>query len=1233
MKLHDFSARNRIWTILLAAVFLGPHLSLAQDRIDPGNQVPDLILRGLDEDSPKLNDKAYQPLEKLPEIEKPKSPEKPDELHPQAVRAFEQGLELFKQQDYLGAINKYERAVGFNPRSAALHRALALVYERLPNYAKAFEHVQKAVSLAGDDLKAQLLYGAIALRRKQTQTAIEAFRTALITSEASPENPQAALALLQLASALEKQGYYQAASDAYAKLSQWVDKHGQKYAQTEALQTVVVRPEILWINQGLLQLKLGKYAQAAELLSKAQKRDRSNRGVSISLLVALVRGKKLDEAQQHLLNMLDEPALAEVAAKVAPTLIEKTANPQLPLQIWNKAKTKEAGTSDLALALAASCRRLDKPEHALKILEEALEMHPGRTELAQQLAETYARMGRHLEAMQRFAVLIRQNPGTDRALRRAIALVAGDQPKPELFQAVKEKAQGLDPAPRSGLYYVAGRLAQQMDQSEKAAQLFQQAIQADAGMLPAYEAIVELHVAKGQYQEAEKLLERLAGEAQGHFPLYLAGKLRLRRGDAAGALELLQKAHESNPRHVETKVLLAKVYVRTGRKYEAGQMFLSAASLAPGDPGVAKPMIHHYLRRRRFNEALSAATNLIDNAPESPKALALLAEAAYAAGQDRKGDDALADLREIAPDSIELQVIELYKKRSKQPGMLDKKTWDEYVNRLNVLTFADPDHVGAQAMLADLFGDHAKYDLAATIYSELSKRTWQRPDIVLQEAVAFLRAGKPEKACKALERLLANDPESYSGKRLYLDSLLRRKEYKQAAQTLGKWLDASEPDPLAVWYRWSLIDVLDRAKDYDAAIEALNEWMKEDASFQSEKRTEWIRLQVDAGRYDQAVSTVTEWAKHLEERAGQAEDLDTRSELLNSKSLLRRALVYNLVDADENQRALKLLDEWIGDKTDPSVEPLRTLRIVMLGEMDQVKEASRLALEWIRNDATALAPRQALISVLSQEDKHAEAAELLDRWEAELKKIAADDPSRADVAQVGLDWISHAKIANAIGADDYKRALEQVEKLLKESPDDGELLQLKATCLGELGKSDAQTDILERLLAQNPNDPLTNNNLGYYYADRGENLARAEQLIRKSLEREPGSTATQDSLGWVLYKQGRFSSAGEIFLQIMQSGKEHLELSEPDMPSNVHAIIFDHAGDTFYRLGWPELATEAWSLALKAARRAERKSSDLTYVRTKTPGKIEAVKADGQPAVADYDEDYLKENPETPDAP
>ena len=60
-----------------------------------------------------------------------------------------------------------------------------------------------------------------------------------------------------------------------------------------------------------------------------------------------------------------------------------------------------------------------------------------------------------------------------------------------------------------------------------------------------------------------------------------------------------------------------------------------------------------------------------------------------------------------------------------------------------------------------------------------------------------------------------------------------------------------------------------------------------------------------------------------------------------------------------------------------------------------------------------------------------------------------------------------------------------------------------------------------------PNSALSLNALGYTLADHTEEYDEAEKLIRRALRYDPNSPAIIDSLGWVLYKRGKYEEALE----------------------------------------------------------------------------------------------------------
>jgi tetratricopeptide (TPR) repeat protein len=94
------------------------------------------------------------------------------------------------------------------------------------------------------------------------------------------------------------------------------------------------------------------------------------------------------------------------------------------------------------------------------------------------------------------------------------------------------------------------------------------------------------------------------------------------------------------------------------------------------------------------------------------------------------------------------------------------------------------------------------------------------------------------------------------------------------------------------------------------------------------------------------------------------------------------------------------------------------------------------------------------------------------------------------------------------------------------------------------------------------------NFLGYMWADRGQKLEEAKEMIEKALKEEPKNGAYLDSMAWVLFRQSQPKPALDLLLQAIEL------IEEPD------PTLYDHLGDVYSALGQKEKAREAWSKSL-----------------------------------------------------
>ena len=107
---------------------------------------------------------------------------------------------------------------------------------------------------------------------------------------------------------------------------------------------------------------------------------------------------------------------------------------------------------------------------------------------------------------------------------------------------------------------------------------------------------------------------------------------------------------------------------------------------------------------------------------------------------------------------------------------------------------------------------------------------------------------------------------------------------------------------------------------------------------------------------------------------------------------------------------------------------------------------------------------------------------------------------------------------------------------------------------------------MRAVVAHRPNDPATLNGLGYTLVDRSIAIEEGRRLIVRALEDKPDSFAIQDSMGWVLVRQGK-----------LDEGRGWLERA---WDNSRDPEVAAHLGEALWMQGRAEDARRIWDLAL-----------------------------------------------------
>ncbi len=180
-----------------------------------------------------------------------------------------------------------------------------------------------------------------------------------------------------------------------------------------------------------------------------------------------------------------------------------------------------------------------------------------------------------------------------------------------------------------------------------------------------------------------------------------------------------------------------------------------------------------------------------------------------------------------------------------------------------------------------------------------------------------------------------------------------------------------------------------------------------------------------------------------------------------------------------------------------------------------------------------------------------------------LERLARSFPDQFSVHKaLGDSYRLREKYAEA--AEAYDRAI-----ALLDSPGRKEwsLFYLRGISYERIGEWDRAEADFRKALELEPDQPEVLNYFGYSLVELRRNLDEALEMISRAADARPDDGYTIDSLGWVLYRLGRYPEA-----------VEHLERAAELL--SVDPIVADHLGDAYWAVGRRREARFQWRRAL-----------------------------------------------------
>ncbi len=187
----------------------------------------------------------------------------------------------------------------------------------------------------------------------------------------------------------------------------------------------------------------------------------------------------------------------------------------------------------------------------------------------------------------------------------------------------------------------------------------------------------------------------------------------------------------------------------------------------------------------------------------------------------------------------------------------------------------------------------------------------------------------------------------------------------------------------------------------------------------------------------------------------------------------------------------------------------------------------------------------------------------------EAARKAAESQKDSPRIQSRAAWIQyHAKRYDA-ARKSYSELINKFDKVQDPAEARDVLrdarLALSNVCVVE-GKLPESEEWLEQVLDEFPEDPGALNDLGYLWTDSGKHLERALQMIQFAVANDSKNMAYRDSLGWALFRLGRYPEA-------VAELKAAANVEEPD------GVILDHLAEALAKGGDLPAAIDTWNRA------------------------------------------------------
>jgi tetratricopeptide (TPR) repeat protein len=454
---------------------------------------------------------------------------------------------------------------------------------------------------------------------------------------------------------------------------------------------------------------------------------------------------------------------------------------------------------------------------------------------------------------------------------------------------------------------------------------------------------------------------------------------------------------------------------------------------------------------------------------------------------------------------------------------------EQAIVQLEKMIAEDPANIQNRLLLGNIYSSMGQNDQARAVYEAILKITPDAPHTLLMLGALYASDRDYQQAQKMLERLVAVDNKSYAGYS-YLAKLYRELNYYDKAMEAYEKALALNWSPMLAY---EAADLYEYRQKYDEAA-AIYKRLLEDDEANTKIRGRLARLYIMQGKVDAALAELQELKNYT---------TDT--------GVVDLAIGRVLLDEKRYSEAISLFEKMLEQNENKDVA--RTMLALTYYESGDKDKAKKMLQEVPVTSKDYEESILMLAQILIGEKDNQRAVTL-------LRNVIAGEDTRRPTFYFLLASLLREEGDPAGGGKVFDQAVQAF-------PENSKVFFEYGLYLDRLGKSDEAVAKMEQVLTMTPEDAYALNYVGYTWADRGINLEKALEYVKRAVDLKPDDGFVRDSLGWVYFKMGKYPEAVKEL--------EAAAGMQPDDPT-----IQEHLGDAYQKDGQVQKAVEAYGKAV-----------------------------------------------------